>query len=326
MAPLLPPLPPQRLHRIGLISDVQYADIEDGFSYAGVPRYYRHSLKALGKAMQSWNENQVQVGINLGDIIDGKSLDVDSNAALNDVLSQFSKFEGKVYHVIGNHCLYNFDRNSLHQRLSIEGARKDQSYYSVELGDVWRLIVVDGYDISTIGWAEDHPHTKQANEILDKYNPNENKCDVEGLQGKDRRFVAFGGGIGPEQLQWLQQQLQLAKRLQQKVIVLGHIPFVHYPHIPTCSLWNYEEVLEVLQETDVVVATFAGHVHNNALQIDSKGIHHIALASVLETKPGNDCHGWLDIYNDRIEFIGVGEMQSLIIPSVSQDIPIPALV
>lgn len=32
-----------RLFSFGIISDIQYANIPDGFSFAGVPRYYRYS-------------------------------------------------------------------------------------------------------------------------------------------------------------------------------------------------------------------------------------------------------------------------------------------
>jgi hypothetical protein len=43
-----PSAPPQRpLFSFGVISDVQYADIDDGKSFHGVKRYYRHALHAL---------------------------------------------------------------------------------------------------------------------------------------------------------------------------------------------------------------------------------------------------------------------------------------
>jgi len=42
------------LLKFGLISDVQYADIEDGASFSGTPRYYRHALQAAGRAAVEW--------------------------------------------------------------------------------------------------------------------------------------------------------------------------------------------------------------------------------------------------------------------------------
>lgn len=55
-----------------LRSDVQYADIPDGASFHGVPRYYRNSLTATRRAVQQgWVPAGVQFGIHFGDILDG---------------------------------------------------------------------------------------------------------------------------------------------------------------------------------------------------------------------------------------------------------------
>ena len=35
------------LFSFAIVTDVQYADIPDGASYGGTPRYYRHALEAL---------------------------------------------------------------------------------------------------------------------------------------------------------------------------------------------------------------------------------------------------------------------------------------
>jgi hypothetical protein len=53
-------------------SDVQYADIPDGTSFHGVPRYYRNALVALQRAVSSdWVPAKVDFGIHFGDIVDG---------------------------------------------------------------------------------------------------------------------------------------------------------------------------------------------------------------------------------------------------------------
>ena len=50
---------------------MQYADIDDGFSHGGVPRFYRGALRGLRRAVAAWREQQVEFAIHLGDIIDG---------------------------------------------------------------------------------------------------------------------------------------------------------------------------------------------------------------------------------------------------------------
>ena len=38
------------------------------------------------------------------------------------------------------------------------------------------------------------------------------------------------------------------------------------------------------------------------------------LNAVLETKPGKDCYGWVDVFPTRLELVGVGELESQSMP------------
>ena len=44
--------------------------------------------------------------------------------------------------------------------------------------------------------------------------------------------------------------------------------------------------------------------------MDEWGIHHRVLNAVVETKPGTACHGIMDVYTDRLELRGAGDMVS----------------
>ena len=46
--------------------------------------------------------------------------------------------------------------------------------------------------------------------------------------------------------------------------------------------------------------------------VDDWGIHHRVLNAVVETEPGTDCYGIIDMYKDRIELRGVGDMESAV--------------
>lgn len=59
-----PPSPPK--FKFGLLSDVQYADQDDGASFAGTPRYYRHALQQLDKAIDAMRAADVSLAIHLG--------------------------------------------------------------------------------------------------------------------------------------------------------------------------------------------------------------------------------------------------------------------
>ena len=81
------------LFSFGVIADVQYADIPDGRSFLDVPRYNRHSIDVLRRAVQRWNgEKSVRFCINFGDIVDGFCPKDRSLAAVQAVVREFNNF------------------------------------------------------------------------------------------------------------------------------------------------------------------------------------------------------------------------------------------
>ncbi|GAX28463.1 hypothetical protein FisN_4Hh346 [Fistulifera solaris] len=114
---------------IGLLADIQYAPIPDGFSYGGKPRYYRHALQVAKVAAQHFQDERVPLVVNLGDIVDGKCQEIQSDsgvtvdpghAAVSHVMDALSAYQhGPILHAYGNHCLYNLDRPSLQTKLGI---------------------------------------------------------------------------------------------------------------------------------------------------------------------------------------------------------------
>ena len=65
------------MYTFGVLTDIQYAPIPNGHSYAGNARYYRHSIDAANVAATHFQNERVQCVLNLGDIIDGKCADVE---------------------------------------------------------------------------------------------------------------------------------------------------------------------------------------------------------------------------------------------------------
>uniref|UniRef100_A0A383VZW1 Manganese-dependent ADP-ribose/CDP-alcohol diphosphatase n=1 Tax=Tetradesmus obliquus TaxID=3088 RepID=A0A383VZW1_TETOB len=311
------------LFSFGVISDVQYADIPDGTSFHGVPRYYRNALVALQRAVSSgWVPAGVEFGIHFGDIVDGfqaRDGQEKSEQALSDVLQAFSQLPHPTYHMLGNHCLYNLPRARLNKRLGITplldpaAAAEGASYYAFSPHPTWLFVVLDAYDVSLLGWPDSHPRHLQAEALLAQHNPNKEKNSPEGLVGVARRFVKFGGGVSEAQLAWLEQQLQAAKQRSQNVLVCSHLPLLPDTCPPACLLWNYEHVLQLLRQSGVVVATMAGHTHQNGYLVDEAGIHHLVLPAVLETPPGRDAYGTVEVLADRLLLKGVDTCMSAVV-------------
>jgi len=140
------------LFRIGTISDIQHADLDDGTNFSQtMTRYYRGALGTLGRAVEAWNglsEPPVALLLQGGDLIDGKCATVcgippadgarmkgwadwqlahgahevahtdftehpSSLAALSACCDVLSRSAAPVLHAVGNHEVYNFTRATL---------------------------------------------------------------------------------------------------------------------------------------------------------------------------------------------------------------------
>lgn len=101
--------------KFGVVADIQYAPIPDGYSFAGILRYYRHSLEVARHAAQHFESDGAEVVLNLGDIIDGKCQAIVDNggdplpegvdpgvSAIEDVLEALSVYkQGPILHTYG---------------------------------------------------------------------------------------------------------------------------------------------------------------------------------------------------------------------------------
>uniref|UniRef100_A0A5B7BZP1 Manganese-dependent ADP-ribose/CDP-alcohol diphosphatase n=1 Tax=Davidia involucrata TaxID=16924 RepID=A0A5B7BZP1_DAVIN len=306
---LVSPQGKQPLLSFGIISDVQYADIPDGRSFIGVPRYYRHSILVLQRAVRKWNNHRkLKFVLQFGDTVDGFCPKDQSLNAVKKVVDEFETFNGPVYHMIGNHCLYNLPRDKLLPLLKIP--RCDGcAYYDFSPIPEYRFVVLDGYDISAIGWPQNHPNTLQALEFLREKNPNSEKNSPMGLVGLERRFLMFNGAVGKEQLEWLDGVLQDATQSNQKVVVCCHLPLDPGASSQEALLWNYNEVMDVIHRYNCVKVCLAGHDHKGGHSIDSHGVHHRVLEAALECPPGTDAFGYIDVFDDRLSLIGTDRME-----------------
>lgn len=250
----------------------------------------------------------MEFGMHLGDILDGKNPSDRRHVAMTHVLDAFGGLGSPVYHVIGNHCLYNFTRAELNHMLGISCCGAG-SYYSFSPHVDWKFVIIDTFDVSVLGSPLGSALRREAEQTLTERNNNENKNDPTGLEGLDARFVMFGGGVGQAQMTWLTAQLADATSAGQRVVCFSHQP-LHPGTVPGCfkSLcWNYDEVLSVLRKAGNVVASFAGHAHQDGAAVDEEsGIHFRVLSAILETPPGHDCYATIDVHPTHLELSAVG--------------------
>jgi len=298
--------------RFGVIADVQFVDADDGTDFTGVQvRRYRNSLEVLKIAVKRWSEGEgVEFVAQLGDIIDVKARD--KGSALEDcetVLAELKKCKtNSIVNIIGNHDLYCFKRDKLNCLLNTQ--RDGHTWYSFKpiSDNPLRIVVLDSYDISTIEGSS-AKNTQAAFTFLSQHNPN----DITrfggdwsaGLAGLDKRFMPYNGMVGEEQLAWLRETMASSAASGESVVILSHAPLCPGGCDPICLLWNYQEVLDVIKEGQVVVAVFAGHDHEGGYKVH-EGVHHLTFPSPLLCKGDDTAFATVEMYLGCMVFRGEG--------------------
>ncbi len=115
------------LLRMGLVTDLHYADKDPGGT-----RHYRDSIQKFEECIQTFNAEDLDLAIELGDFVDAAE-EVETEIAYLKTLDKiYSKFKGDRHYVLGNHCVwtltkeqfrdnsgakathYSFDKNGVH--------------------------------------------------------------------------------------------------------------------------------------------------------------------------------------------------------------------
>jgi alkaline phosphatase len=118
---------PKTVLRIGLLTDIHYADKE----HAG-NRYYRESLGKIVTAADELGKQKLDFLVELGDLIDTVKEPETDKKHLRTINTELQKISDKRYYVLGNHCVetltkdeflgeigqeksfFSFDRNGYH--------------------------------------------------------------------------------------------------------------------------------------------------------------------------------------------------------------------
>lgn len=276
-------------------------------------------LESLSLAVQEWAEGPPLSFIaDLGDIIDQQCESMgNSHEALQRVLDLWRPADdiAPVLHLIGNHELYNFNREEC-ARLIPHIKPWYQSFRPVP---GWRVIVLDSFDLNVIehGGGE---AVEEGMAYLSQHNPNDLRAprgtiDLgSGLKGLKRRFMPMGGALRQAQLRWLEQELREVAEEDEQAIVLTHVPIHPEATVPGGLLWNYDEVLQAFRRAGDgrVALVLAGHYHEGAYTLDrSSGTHHVTLPSPLHADEGEPrAHCNVEVFEDRVEIRGRGLVPS----------------
>jgi manganese-dependent ADP-ribose/CDP-alcohol diphosphatase len=317
------------LFSFGVIADIQYADIDDAMNFSKTEqRWYRGAYKQAKAAVSYWKEmNPPPLFVaQLGDLIDGQnsgtygqglSLDApQSKEAFQRVMDVLHTCTIPMVHAVGNHELYNFTWEELSSLFNCTDRghtiSKEEFYFSFSPYEGWTFVMLNSYAVS-IMQPEECAGYKEASRLLERHNKNflsQGKVNYfDGLEGLNKRFVPFNGGLGTEQLEWLRTVLSQAKEKGDKVVIFTHAPLYEGAASARNLAFDYDEALTIIHEEGEgsVVAVMAGHFHRGGYAQDEHGVHHVTIQSPLTH---GACFGVVEVYPDHLALVGQGAQRS----------------
>jgi hypothetical protein len=263
--------------RFGLIADVHAHDTDSPLEGKWMT-HTEERLTAFTNAMNAWGSDFV---IELGDFVNGwvvLGADPGDPARIPDVLAWadglYATFEGPRYHVIGNHDVYNLDKDQYKATLGV-----DSTFYSFDVG-AFHFVVLD------VQFAED---------------------------GTDlaHTYTGVGGFVPAAELDWLRGDLAGSDA---PTIVCVHQMLDQYiEEWGRALVLNQPEIQAVLAEDGDVIAVFQGHDHDNAYHLIN-GIHYVTFEALVDQgTPPSWASITLDPSARTITIIGVGDQASYVL-------------
>lgn len=249
--------------RFGIVTDLHYADRAPDIS---LNRFYNESIIKMSECIDLMNDQNVDFLIELGDFKDQGNPPEESEtlAFLSKIESEYSRFKGPRYHVLGNHDHDSISKQQFLDRISNEGFAKASGYYSFDRNS-FHFVVLD------------------ANYTL------------QGIEYDNGNFDWRECCVPDNQLKWLRNDL---KRHKNPAVVFIHQRLDTPPSDRVYCPCNAEAVRKILEDYGNVKAVFQGHYHEGDLN-RINNIYYYTLKSVIEgSGPENNNFAIVEIGDD----------------------------
>lgn len=260
------------LFEFGLVADAQYCDCDTKGT-----RHYRESLAKLSEAAKTFNSKDLAFTLQVGDLIDRH------RESFETILPVWRQIQGPRHHVLGNHD-FPVPTDEVVDILGMP-----HQYYDFSR-DGWRFVVLDTNDISTYANPQGSPKDVRGEEVL----------DVLQWTG-DVNAKKWNGGVGKEQMAWLESVLDDAEAAGEKVVVAGHMPVAP---LDQHNAWNDAAIVETLESHDNVVAYLNGHNHAGNYHAERNGVHYLTLQGMVEQD--TNAYATVRVHPDRLVVDGYG--------------------
>ena len=247
--------------RFGILTDSHFADRDHMGS-----RYYRESLKKLSECVELMNDQKVDFLIELGDFKDqGNPPEKDETLRFLDLIEkEFCRFNGRRFHVLGNHDHDSISKGEFLERITNTGFTKAAAYYSFNVNSVHFIVLDANYSTDGI------PYNRGKFDWTDAYVPE-------------------------RQLNWLRKDLKTNK--------LSTFVFLHHRldasgENDIYGPGNAAEIRKILEDSGKVIIVFQGHEHAGALSRINEITYYTLKGMVEGSGPENNSYAIAEIGRD----------------------------
>lgn len=283
--------------RFGVVTDSHSADTP-----ARIGRRYRDSLAKMRQAVDAFNDAGVDFAIELGDLKDmgpaeekiaGKSvsrpkakLRDEALRFLDAIESEFARFKGPRYHVLGNHDMDCLSKEDFLAHTENHGAAKGKTFYAFMQGGV-TFIVLDGC-----------------------FNPDKSPYRCGNFDWR-KAFLA------DEELTWLDGELASAPG---PAVVFCHQLLDGFSGPRGLHIGNWKRAVAVMEKRGNVLASIQGHHHPGHYNFRN-GIYYWTMKGMINGKyPEHNSYAIVEISPDgTVAVNGFGDCESRVLTRISPD-------
>jgi len=262
--------------KFGVIADPQYANAPAKWG-----RHFRQSLMKLSACIDELNRHELAFTVTLGDLIDRDF------ASFDPVLECYKNLRSEHHVVLGNHDfdVADGDKEKVLKKLGLK--RGYDSYRS----SGWRMVLLDGTEVSAYRYAEGDERKTQGDEALSALK----KTGAAWAQ-------PWNGAMAKSQLEWFENELEAAAAAGERVIVCNHYPVL--PADDSHNLWNADAVVRIIRRHPQVALYLNGHNHAGNYAHD-KHCHYVNLKGMVETET-ESAFAVVTCHDDHITVEGFG--------------------
>lgn len=227
--------------RFGIVTDLHYARRP----VAGTC-HYEASIHKLREAVNIFNKSNLDFIIELGDFKDEGIDREETLSFLDEIESEYRRFQGPAYHVLGNHDMDNISKADFLAHTENAGNAKNRTSYSFVHQGV-KFLVLDA-----------------------NYN-------ADGTDYNSGNFDWTQACIPQTQQDWLSHELAA----KQPAVIFMHQLLNPTPKQHHVCVANADDIINILEKSNRVLAVFQGHYHAGSYHFANE-IHYFTLKSMIE--------------------------------------------